>query len=71
MLIEEGSVRLVGGLWEACGTSEEGVEPSQHGAAEQGIKGGAGIEWINNKVLLYRKGNYTQYSMINQNGEEY
>ena len=63
--------RVAWGLWEACGTSEEGLEPSQHGAAEQGIKAGAGIEWINNKVLLYRKGSYTQYSMISQNGEEH
>ena len=27
------------------------------------------IEWINNKVLLYRTGNYIQYSMINHNGK--
>jgi len=63
--------RVAWGLWEVCGTSEEGVEPSQHGAAEQGIKWGAGIEWIKNKVLLYSKGNYTQYPLINKNGEEY
>ena len=29
------------------------------------------IEWINNKVLLYRTGNYTQYPMINHTGKEY
>ena len=29
------------------------------------------IEWINNKVLLYRTGNYIQYPMINHNGKEY
>ena len=29
------------------------------------------IEWMNNKVLLYSKGNYTQYPVINQDGEEY
>ena len=29
------------------------------------------IEWINNKVLLYRTGNYIQYPVINQNGKEY
>ena len=29
------------------------------------------IEWINNKVLLYTKGNYIQYPVINQDGEEY
>ena len=28
-------------------------------------------EWINNKVLLYRTGNYSQYPMINHNGKEY
>ena len=28
-------------------------------------------EWINNKVLLYCKGNNIQYSVINYNGEEY
>ena len=28
-------------------------------------------EWINNKVLLYSRGNYTQYPMINHNGKEY
>ena len=32
------------------------------------------LEWINNKVLLYRKlytGNYTQYLVINHNAKEY
>ena len=29
------------------------------------------IEWINNKVLLYSIGNYTQYPVINHNGKEY
>ena len=29
------------------------------------------IEWINNKALLYRTGNYIQYSVINHNGKEY
>ena len=29
------------------------------------------IEWINNKVLLYNTGNYTQYPVINHNGKEY
>ena len=29
------------------------------------------IEWINNKVLLYSTGNYTQYPVINHNGKEY
>ena len=29
------------------------------------------IEWINNKVLLYRTGNYIQYPVINHNGKEY
>ena len=29
------------------------------------------IEWINNKVLLYRSGNYIQYPVINHNGKEY
>ena len=29
------------------------------------------IEWINNKVLLYRTGNYIQYPMINHDGKEY
>ena len=28
-------------------------------------------EWINNKVLLYSTGNYSQYPVINHNGEEY
>ena len=27
--------------------------------------------WINRKVLLYSTGNYTQYPVINHNGEEY
>ena len=27
--------------------------------------------WINNKVLLYSTGNYTQYPVINHNGKEY
>ena len=29
------------------------------------------IGWINNKVLLYSTGNYTQYTVINHNGKEY
>ena len=29
------------------------------------------IGWINNKVLLYSTGNYTQYPVINHNGKEY
>ena len=29
------------------------------------------IEWINNRVLLYSTGNYTQYPMINHNEKEY
>ena len=29
------------------------------------------IEWINNKVLLYSMGNYSQYPVINHNGKEY
>ena len=29
------------------------------------------IEWINNKVLLYITGNYTQYHVINHNVKEY
>ena len=27
--------------------------------------------WINNKVLLYSTGNYSQYPVINHNGKEY
>ena len=29
------------------------------------------IEWMDNKVLLYSKGNYIQYPVINHNGKEY
>ena len=29
------------------------------------------LEWINNKVLPYSTGNYSQYSAINHNGKEY
>ena len=29
------------------------------------------IEWINDKVLLYSTGNYTQYPVINYSGKEY
>ena len=29
------------------------------------------IGWINNKVLLYSTGKYTQYPVINHNGKEY
>ena len=29
------------------------------------------MEWINNEVLLYSSGNYTQYPVINPNGKEY
>ena len=27
-------------------------------------------EWINNKVLLYSTGNYSQYPVVNHNGKE-
>ena len=29
------------------------------------------IRWINNKVLLYSTGNYSQSPVINHNGKEY
>ena len=29
------------------------------------------IEWIKNKVLLYRTDNYIQYPMLNHNGKQY
>ena len=29
------------------------------------------IEWINNKILLYSTGDYTQYPVINHNGKEH
>jgi len=29
------------------------------------------IEWINNKVLLYNRGNYIQYPGIDYNGRDY
>ena len=29
------------------------------------------IEWINDNVLLYSTGNYTQYPGINHNGKQY
>ena len=29
------------------------------------------IEWINNKVLLYSRGNYIHYPVMNHNGKEY
>ena len=29
------------------------------------------IEWINNKVLLYSTGNYSQYPVTNHNAKEY
>ena len=32
---------------------------------------GLEIEWINNKVLLYRTGNYIQYPVINHSGQGY
>ena len=35
---------------------------------KSGLRGG--VE-INNKVLLYSTGNYSQYPMINHNGKEY
>ena len=28
-------------------------------------------EWINNKVLLYSKGSYSQHSLTSHNGKEY
>ena len=51
--------------------------PRRKGVAE-GWSGSLGlgdansyIEWVNNKVLLYSTGNYTQYTVINHNGKEY
>ena len=29
------------------------------------------MEWINNKVLPYSTGNYSQYPVINHKGKEY
>ena len=29
------------------------------------------IEWMDNKVLLYSTGNFSQYPVINHNGKEY
>ena len=29
------------------------------------------LEWIENKVLVYSTGNYTQYPVINHNGKEH
>ena len=29
------------------------------------------LKWINNKVLMYSTGNYTQHPVINHNGKEY
>ena len=29
------------------------------------------IEWMDNKVLLYSTGNYSQHPVINHNGKEY
>ena len=29
------------------------------------------LEWIENKVLVYSIGNYTQYPVINHNGKEH
>ena len=29
------------------------------------------LEWINNKVLMYSTGNYSQSTVINHNGKEY
>ena len=29
------------------------------------------IEWKNNRVLLYSKGNYIQYPVINHDGKQY
>ena len=29
------------------------------------------IGWVNNKILLYKTGNYIQYPLMNYNGKEY
>ena len=29
------------------------------------------VGWINNKVLLYSRGNYIQYPVVNRNEKEY
>ena len=29
------------------------------------------LEWINDKILMYSTGNYTEYPVISHNGKEY
>ena len=33
--------------------------------------GSVGLEWINNKILIYSTGIYIQYPGVNHNGKEY
>ena len=55
---------------QTCGCQGEGGEGMDW---EFGISRGKllYIEWINNKVLLYRTGNYIQYPVISHKGKEY
>ena len=66
------------------GIKSEDWHPEQTCGFEAGA-GGGGMDWefgmsrckllsierINNKVLLYSTGNYSQYPVINHNGKEY
>ena len=54
-------------LWLPRGRAKEGVEWESVNSICKLLH----TDWINNKVLLYSTGNYTQNPVINHNGEEY
>ena len=55
------------------GLGEQGRAPPQQDGVEIGVSRYQVlyIEWKNNKVVLYSRGNYVQYCVIKHNGKEY
>ena len=66
--IYEHKEQTCGCRWGGCGRRVGGWKEWEFGISRGKL---LYIEWINNKVLLYGTGNYSQYSMINHNGKEY
>ena len=55
---------------QACGASREGCRGGMEWEFAIWRCKFLWIEWINNKVLLYSTGNYSQHPVINHNGKE-
>ena len=67
-IYETGSQTLRPDLWLPKGRGDGGGMQWECGVSRCKL---LYVEWINNKVLLYSKGNHIQYSVINHIGKEY